>query len=476
MSIVGRPALAAAPDSEADKARIERLEATVAELSRRLNERDQKDVTREEEIARLQAEAREQAAREQALRQQVAAAPPVAALPARTKSPSNNHLEVYGFAEFDGIQDFKRVNPAWDATLRPSRIPTDKGQFGSNGQTIFSVRQTRFGAKANGEILGKPYEAKFEFDLFGTGVDEGQTTFRIRHAYAKWGPILAGQTNTLFMDGDLIPNVVDYWGPPGLVFVRNPQVRLTFVDNDKWMAAVAIEHPSDDIDPGSIRLIDPELATNIKGDEKLPDLTMQFQYRAPWGHLTLAGIARRVGYDTAGTPDNRPHGSKFGWGINGGAVVKVSPATLKLAAVYGHGIATYMNDGGMDLAPSAALIPAPAIFPAPANPPLHELLSGKAVPLLGVSAYVDMQWAKRWSSSFGYSFTKVDNTNFQEPDAFHKGEYASGNLLWTPVDRLTTGFELLWGRRTDNDGNTGVDLRTQFTFKISFSSNEIWGD
>ena len=62
---------------------------------------------------------------------------------------------------------------------------------------------------------GKPYEAKFEFDLYGTGVDAGQTTFRLRHMYARWGPFLAGQTNTLWMDGDIFPNVLDYWGPTG---------------------------------------------------------------------------------------------------------------------------------------------------------------------------------------------------------------------------------------------------------------------
>ena len=59
--------------------------------------------------------------------------------------------------------------------------------------------------------------------------------------------------------------------------------------------------------------------------------------------------------------------------------------------------------------------------------------------LLGVSAYVDLQWTKKWSSAIGYSFTKVDNTNFQDPTAFHKGEYASVNLLWTPADPIMTG-------------------------------------
>ena len=29
----------------------------------------------------------------------------------------------------------------------------------------------------------------FEFELFGTGVDEGQTTFRLRHAYGELGAV-----------------------------------------------------------------------------------------------------------------------------------------------------------------------------------------------------------------------------------------------------------------------------------------------
>src|SRR5436190_6520999 len=70
----------------------------------------------------------------------------------------DNRLELYGFVQLDAIQDFKRVNPNWDATLRPSRIPTVKGQFGSDGQSIFSARQSRLGAKATGMLAGKPYE------------------------------------------------------------------------------------------------------------------------------------------------------------------------------------------------------------------------------------------------------------------------------------------------------------------------------
>src|SRR3954447_17235048 len=272
------------------------------------------------------------------------------------RKPGDHNLELYGFVQLVAIQDFDRVNPDWDATLRPSRIPTTKGEFGSDGQSVFSIRQSRLGAKATGTMAGKPYEAKFEFDLYGTGVDAGQTTIRIRHAYASWGPFLAGQTNSLFMDGDLFPNVVDYWGPAGMVFFRTPQLRWTFWNKHGWKAAVALEHATNDIDAGNLRLIDESIASSIRNDEKLPDATAQVRYEGKWGHVQLSGILRRLGYETLGTTGNVPRGHKTGWGVDLGASFNLALATIRVGAVYGRGIASYMNDGGMDFAPAVNVI------------------------------------------------------------------------------------------------------------------------
>ncbi|HYJ52966.1 MAG TPA: DcaP family trimeric outer membrane transporter [Allosphingosinicella sp.] len=386
-----------------------------------------------------------------------------------------HHLEIYGFAQFDAIQDFNRVHPDWAATLRPSRIPTLEGQYGSDGQSIFSVRQSRFGVRGDGEMAGRDYEVKFEFDMYGVGGDAGQTTIRLRHAYGRWGPILAGQTNSLFMDGDLFPNVVDYWGPNGMVFLRTPQLRFTFVNSGGWTAAVALEHATGDIDTGNIRLIDSDLATNIRNNEELPDFTAMVRYQGDWGHIQLSGLLRKIGYDTLGTVDNEPQGSELGWGVMLGGAFKWGIATLRVGGVYGEGIASYMNDGGMDLAPSAALLVAPPIFPPPPVP-FNQLGEAEAVPLLGITAYLDLQWTPTLSSAIGYSLVEVDNTNFQDATAFHRGEYASANLLWAPGSRLLLGPEILWGQRTDNDGASGDDIRLQFSFKISFSSDQLWAN
>jgi hypothetical protein len=381
---------------------------------------------------------------------------------ARAETPK---FEIFGFAQADFIEDFNRVNPDWEDTLRPSRIPTIPGQFGSDGQTLVSVKQSRFGIKASQDIAGKPLEVKFDFDLFGVGDNAGQTTFRLQNFYGSWGPILAGQTDTVFMDGSIFPNTIDYWGPAGMIYIRTPQIRFTH----KWGKStfvVAVEKPSNDIDPGNIRIVDPAIGSGLQGDEKLPDLTSHVRYDGDWGHVQLAGILRQVGYETVGTTNNAPKGHQTGWGFNLTSNVKVfKNDTLHMGVVYGEGIASYINDGGTDLAPHADQ--------APGSPTPLLRLGPEAVPLTGYMVYYDHTWSDHFTSSIGYSQTHVSNTNFQESSAFKTGEYASVNVLYTPAKPIMMGVEYLWGRREDKNGASGDDNRVQFSFKYSFNSSDF---
>ncbi len=371
-------------------------------------------------------------------------------------------FELYGFAQADFIQDMGgRLSPDWDDALRPSKIGID-GQYGGDGQSSISVKQSRFGVKGSMPTSGEggiPLNFKFEFDLFGTGSDAGQTTFRLRHAYGEWGALLAGQTNSLFMDGDVFPNTIDYWGPTGMVFYRNVQIRWTPYRTDNTHFAVAIERPGNDIDSGNLRLIDGLEDVQVQNDEELPDLTAQFRYGADWGHVQAAGILRKVGYELRADPsESWSDGSENGWGVNLSSTINTfGKDKVLLQVVYGEGIASYMNDGGMDLAPSADYAGG-----------LVEDIEAEAVPLLGVVAYYDHWWSERWSSSIGYSFTEVDNTNFQDAGSYKKGQYASGNLLYFPGDNLMVGGELLWGDRENNDGASDDVFRLQFTVKYNF--------
>ena len=432
-AMLGMLATASAPLMAASDAEIEQLRKELANAQNAIRQLEAKINQIEKNAAREQANA-----------------PPAtteALVVITEEKTSEPNLEVYGFGMVDYVQDFGRVNPAWDSTLRPSRIPTTEGQFGSDGQAILSARQSRLGVNYKLPLGSETLVTKFEFDMFGVGADEGQTTIRLRHAYGEWGPWLAGQTNSLFMDVDLFPNVIDYWGPSGMVFLRNPQIRWTPVKGP-FTFAIAIENPGVDVDTSG-----PDSGSGIQGNETFPDITSQVRFNEDWGHIQLAGILRQLDYENLNTADNKPEGSETGWGLDLTSNIYFGDDTLRLGVVYGEGIATYMNDGGMDMGTERI-----------SNEPMG------AVPLTGVVAYYDLNWNAHWSTAFGYSYTEVDNERYQAGDAFHKGEYASINLLYTPSTPIMMGVEYLWGQRTDNDGDTGDDNRLQFSMKYSFSS------
>jgi hypothetical protein len=369
-------------------------------------------------------------------------------------------FEIYGFAQADFIQDIGgRLDPDWDDAFRPSRICID-GACGGDGQTSLSVKQSRFGVSGTMPTGSStpPLDFKFEFDLFGVGSDAGQTTFRLRHAYGEWGSLLAGQTHSVFMDIDVFPNTIDYWGPSGMVFYRNVQIRWTPWRTEDSHFAIAIERPGNDIDPGNLRLVEGFEDAQIDNDEELPDLTAHWRTSGDWGHLQVAGILRKVGFEYRTTPDEKWRtGSEPGWGINVSTNIRLLERDRIIGQlVYGEGIASYMNDGGMDLAPRLV------------RPEPDLKVTAKAVPLTGVVAYYDHWWSDRWSSSIGYSYTEVDNTNFQDPGTFHKGQYASTNLLFYPGDNLMVGGELMWGEIENNDGASDDDVRFQFSVKYNF--------
>jgi outer membrane DcaP-like protein len=366
----------------------------------------------------------------------------------QARAEDKMRVDVYGFIQMDAIYDFNRVNPDWNATLRPSQIPIESNPVGKDGETIFSVKQSRFGVDGSFPTAVGELKTKFEFDMFGVGPDAGKTTIRLRHAYGEIGQFLAGQTNSLFMDIDVYPNTIDYWGPAGMIFYRNVQARWTFFKKAGTKAAVALERPGSAVDAGQINNLDPAFAANIHSWNKYPDLTGQFRQDGTWGHLQAAGILRWLGYDT---PDGSVSGHQTGWGANlSGAVHTVGKDSILAQVAYGAGIANYFNDGGNDLAP-------------------RSITGGaEALPILGLLLYYDRYWNDKWSSSAGFSQTQQQNSGGQAATAFFKGQYASVNLLHYPAKNVMVGGEFLWGKFEENDGQTGSDSRIQFSSKFNF--------
>jgi hypothetical protein len=375
---------------------------------------------------------------------------------ATAQSGSQSTINVYGFVMLDAGYNFDQINPNWTDVVRPSKLPSFKNQFAPDGSTFFGVRQTRLGVKGTVPTPIGDLKTTFEFELFGTGVDEGQTTFRLRHAYGELGHFGAGQTWSPFMDIDVFPNSLEYWGPTGMVFFRNLQVRWMPIQGDTRMT-IALERPGASADQGTyagrVELQD------VKPRFPYPDLSAEYRYGKKWGYVELAGMLRRIEWKDQGADAFNLTGDATGWGVNLSSNLNLgSSSVARFQAMYGEGVENYMNDAPADV----------GIENQPGNPVAP--VKGVPLPVTGVVAFLDHSWNTKLTTAVGYSMVDIDNSAQQAPDAFSKAQYALGNLLYSPTPGVTAGVEFQWGNRDNfSDGFTSDIRKIQFSFKYAFS-------
>src|SRR5690242_16739930 len=85
--------------------------------------------------------------------------------PNALQTPAKPWLDLYGFAQLDAGYDFRQVDPNWFDVVRPTKLPSFNSEFGANGNTYFSVRQSRFGAKSEVPTNLGTLKTIFEFEL-----------------------------------------------------------------------------------------------------------------------------------------------------------------------------------------------------------------------------------------------------------------------------------------------------------------------
>ena len=370
-------------------------------------------------------------------------------------------LDIYGFAMLDTGYDFATNNPDWFDVVRPTKLNSFPDEFGPNGKVYFGVRQTRFGVKTATETPLGELNTRFEFELFGTGVDAGQTTFRLRQAWGELGALGGGQTWSPFMDVDIFPNIIEYFGPNGMVFYRNVQVRWMPL-RGRTKVSIAAERPGASADKGNYS--DFIELQKVKPHFNLPDISGHVRFDRDWGHLQLAGIFRKISWVDTNPDETNLNGTVYGWGINATSNVKLNPNnTGKFSFVYGHGIENYMNDAPVDVGIEA-------------DPSSVAQIKGVALPVLGVVSFLDHNWSSRFTSSAGYSMVNIENANGDPAAAFHQGHYAIANLLFYPVKQVMIGSEFQFGRRVNfADGFNTNDYRLQFSFRYDWAKTLGFG-
>jgi hypothetical protein len=328
-----------------------------------------------------------------------------------TFSSGSWQLTLGGYLKLDVIHDFGPIGSP--DLFDPRSIPVD----GSKGtSTRIQARQTRLSLRMEGPAEGRNLELFVEGDFYGAG-----NTFRMRHAYAQYGVLLAGQTWTTFMDERNIPPTIDFETPLAAPLARHGLLRFTTGLSKGSDLAVAVEESDPEV------LIPP----GVQGaaEKTLPDFTARFRLTRSRGHVQLSGFVGRTRFraDTGATSD-----ATIG-GVLASARLHLLGRDAAYAEVgYGPGLGRYRG------AASAALDAAGRL---------------EAVDVVGVTAGYQHYWSARWSSNTVVSPAWVLRDVAEPATSTHSLDYAAFNLLyWFLEQRAWIGGEYLYGRRELQDG------------------------
>ena len=123
----------------------------------------------------------------------------------------------------------------------------------------------------------------------------------------------------------------------------------------------------------------------------------------------------------------------------------------RFSVTYGQGIQNYFNDAPADVGAEVRL----------GDP--RRPFRGVALPIFGMSGFLDHRWNERFTTAIGYSMIDVTNSNAQLPSGFRQGLYASTNLAWYPAPNVMIGGEF--------SGAGGKTFLTVFILMTSASSS-----
>ncbi len=324
-------------------------------------------------------------------------------------------FRIGGYGKLDVIHDFNAIGNTDKFDV--AAIPTD-GRLGEN--TRLHARQTILNLDTRMPVGTEDLRIFVEGDFF----NGNNTSFRLRHAFAKIGGVTAGQTWSTFMDEGPGPRLVDFENPSGYIVDRRALLRYEHRHTDSLLIGVAIEE-------SRISISEPVGVTGFT-NSLWPDLVARIRCEQPSYHLQLAAIVREFQFqeDISGNTHD-----VTGWGFNfSGRWQFTGRDTAYFETTLGEGI------GGFRDVPDA-------------GPDGFGML--ESLPVFAWNVAWTHDWSDRWSSNFIFSKGDLTNSAGQLGSAVGSLEYVAANVIWSPHDQVDVGLEYLFGKRQDLDGSTG---------------------
>lgn len=370
---------------------------------------------------------------------------------------TNTSFRFRGFVRLTGMYDFEPIGTPDIFVTNTIPVPQSAGQnFNMTARPSRIAIETWTPTSFQEWTLHTFVEADF-FNGPGQAVGGGGNPFRLRHAFIDYGYFRVGQQNTVFMDGNTWPSLVDFQGPAGWVNQRRPGARMTLPICDQLYWATGVEQPFSDI------------ATNGLGTgvQDVPDFATHLRYEADLGHIQLSGLGRAIGYrPTNGEVTRR---SAYGWSLgttfhpwamlNGSVPLRqANPTGLERCRIigqytFGWGIGRYLLDtAGLGL--DGQVDPATGAFD---------------VPFAAAWLVSYEHWfTEQWMTQATWSETQVASNGSQPASTYAGARYVALSLWFIPFRNMSLGIEHLWGERENLDEQRGRARRINGLVQYNF--------
>ena len=367
-----------------------------------------------------------------------------------TAPGSETAVRVGGFArvwfiyDLDGYSNDARMFPQF--VPRPGRPVT--GAFaavnGEGDEFFADSRHSRIYVRTSTPTAMGTLKTHVEGDFYGTtgGAPEtGSASFRRRHAYGSLGKWLFGWTWSTFMDLRAYPESITIFGPVGIVFVRQAQVRFTQPMGKGSSFSVAIEHANKRVN----------VTPFFRSFDQFPDVIASYITAQPWGHVMVAGMARFFQIDDSTATPSRD--ATVGWGAAVSTTVKTMGKD-KFQAVLGFG------DGIGEYISAFANLGMAAVANA----------DGKLETISIVGGYVSYThwWNATTRSSLMIGGADARTKDFQPASTAETMKGGEINIVWSPVKSVNIGLAAAIAEREDKDGLSGENKRIAASFQLIY--------
>jgi hypothetical protein len=343
-------------------------------------------------------------------------------------------MRILGSVRFSAFYDFQNLES--DNSFNTYEIPTgDDNYYLPNYYN--SLNFSRLGFEVTRRTKEYDFFIRLEMDFAGQN-----NSFRIRHAYGKYGRYLVGQTWSLITNVGALPATVDPNGPVGAVSGRTPQLRVTHKFSDKLRSAFALEYSLPDfISPDSVSIV---------FVQTIPNVTARFNTDGNYGSVQVAAILAPI----TGVIVNGNKSTSFGYGVSISGIFNLkNNDQLLYQGTFGNAIAHFVNPfsgSGQDMSYDAST----------------EKFKGIGV----MAGFVSFKhnWFKNIASYLSFGIAPLLNREFEAATDYNFSYNASVNGFWMISDGLRIGLEYLYGQRYNINNERGSANRVWALFYYDF--------